>query len=141
MVNGHAEPYGMTPERLERSGYATELSSMVENVRWLHDAGFRILAGGDFGHQWTRHGTYAAELQRYVELVGLTPTEAIHTATCNTGPLVGLKTGKVVEGYLADLCIVRGDPTADIGVLLDASRRVAVMKDGVFGYVNPKTYP
>ena len=28
------------------------------------------LAGGDFGHQWTRHGTYAAELQRYVELVG-----------------------------------------------------------------------
>ena len=27
MVNGHAEPWGMTPERLERSGYERELRS------------------------------------------------------------------------------------------------------------------
>lgn len=141
MVNGHAEPWGMTPERLERSGYKHELASMVESLRRLHDAGIRILAGGDFGHQWTHHGTYAAELQRYVEQVGLTPAEAIHTATRNTGPLVGLKTGQVAEGYLADLCIVRGDPTADIGVLLDPTARLAVMKDGAFGYLNAEIYP
>ena len=51
----------------------------------LRAAGIRILAGGDFGHQWTHHGTYAAELQRYVELVDMTPVEAIHTATRNMG--------------------------------------------------------
>ncbi len=141
MVNGDAEPWGMTPERLERSGYERELRASSRACSKLHGAGIRILAGGDFGHQWTHHGTYAAELQRYVELVGMTPVEAIHTATRNTGPLVGLETGQVKEGYLADLLMVRGDPTTDIGVLLDPARRLAVMKDGAFAYVNPEIYP
>jgi imidazolonepropionase-like amidohydrolase len=141
MVNGHAEPWGMTPDRLERSGYERELHALVESLRRLHAAGIRLLAGGDFGHQWTHHGTYAAELQRYVELLGLTPVEAIHTATRNTGPLVGLDTGQVRDGYLADLFILRGDPTTDIGVLQESSSRLAVMKDGAFAYVNSETFP
>ncbi len=137
MVNGHANPWGMTPDRLERSGYQKELDGLIGGLRKLHAAGIRILAGGDFGHQWTHHGTYAAELQRYVELLGLTPVEAIHTATRNTAPLVGLQTGQVREGYLADLLIVDGDPTDDITLLLSPERRRSVMKDGVFAYVNP----
>jgi imidazolonepropionase-like amidohydrolase len=141
MVNGHAEPWGMTPDRLERSGYERELQCLVESLRRLHAAGIRLLAGGDFGHQWTHHGTYAAELQRYVELLGLTPVEAIHTATRNTGPLVGLDTGQVRDGYLADLFIFRGDPTTDIGVLQQSSSRLAVMKDGAFAYVNSEYFP
>jgi imidazolonepropionase-like amidohydrolase len=141
VVHGHAEPWGMTPERLARSGYENELAHLVESLRRLHGAGIRLLAGGDFGHQWTHHGTYAAELQRYVELLDMTPVEAIHTATRNTGPLVGLDTGQVCEGYLADLLIVRGDPTTDVGVLLDPSRRLAVLKDGVFAYVNSEIFP
>ena len=100
-------------------------------------AGIRIVAGGDFGHQWTRHGTYAAELQRYVELVGMTPSAAIQTATRNMGPLVGLPLGCVAERQLADLLIVDGDPTRDIRLLQDASRRRAVMKNGAIAYVNP----
>jgi imidazolonepropionase-like amidohydrolase len=141
MVNGHSEPWGMTPERLEGSGYERELRAMVESLQKLRAAGIAILAGGDFGHQWTHHGTYAAELVRYVELVGMTPVEAIHTATRNIGPLVGLETGKVQEGYLADLFMVRGDPTTDLSVLLDPARRIAVMKDGAFAYVNAEIYP
>lgn len=141
MVHGHAEPWGMTPDRLERSGYSNELESMVESLRKLHASGVQILAGGDFGHQWTHHGTYAAELQRYVELVEMTPVEAIHTATHNTGPLLGLEVGQVREGYLADLFIVDGDPTEDITILQRPERRRAVIKDGAFAYVNPHRYP
>jgi len=141
MVNGHAEPWGMTPERLARSGYERELAAMIESLQKLVASGVRILAGGDFGHQWTHHGTYANELVRYVEQVGMTPVQAIHTATRNTGPLVGLDTGQVVAGYLADLLVVRGDPTTDVGLLLDPARRVCVMKDGVFAYVNAEIYP
>ncbi len=141
MVHGHAEPWGMTPDRLERSGYSNELESMVESLRKLHASGVQILAGGDFGHQWTHHGTYAAELQRYVELVEMTPVEAIHTATRNTGPLLGLEVGQVREGYLADLFIVDGDPTEDITILQRPERRRAVIKDGAFAYVNPHRYP
>ena len=39
--------------------------------------------------------------------------------------------GTVAPGKLADLLIVDGDPSADIGVLADASRINAVLKAGV----------
>jgi imidazolonepropionase-like amidohydrolase len=137
MVNGHAEPWGITANQVAASGYPRELESQVEGLRRMLSAGIRIVAGGDFGHQWTRHGSYAAELQRYVELLGMTPTAAILTATANLGPLVGLPLGRVAAGHLADLLIVDGDPTRDITLLQRAELRRAVVKDGSFVYVNP----
>lgn len=137
MVNGHAEPWGISANQVAAFGYPRELESQVQGLERLVSAGVRIVAGGDFGHQWTRHGTYAAELQRYVELVGMTPTAALLTATRNMGPLVQLPLGQVAEGYLADLLIIDADPSQDISVLQDASKRRAVMKHGRFVYVNP----
>jgi cytosine/adenosine deaminase-related metal-dependent hydrolase len=40
--------------------------------------------------------------------------------------------GHVREGYLADLLLIDGDPLADITVLQDKARILAVMKDGEF---------
>jgi imidazolonepropionase-like amidohydrolase len=137
VVQGHAEPWGITAEQVEASGYPRELEAQVEGLARLRDAGVPIVAGGDFGHQWTHHGTYAAELQRYVELVGMTPVEAIHTATRNVGPLVGLDWGEVRPGALADLLVVDGDPTVDVAVLQDPARRVAVLKDGAVAHLDP----
>lgn len=137
MVNGYAEPWGMSANQVAAFGYPHELESQVQGLKRMVSAGVRIVAGGDFGHQWTRHGSYAAELQRYVELVGMTPTAALLTATRNMGPLVDLPLGQVAEGYLADLLIVDADPSRDITVLQDAQKRRAVMKDGRFVYVNP----
>jgi imidazolonepropionase-like amidohydrolase len=141
MVHGHAEPYGMTAERIDASGYREEFRAQVEGLGRLRDAGVKIVSGGDFGHQWTRHGTYAAELQRYVELAGMTPVEAIHTATRDMGPAAGIEAGQVAEGFLADLLIVDGDPSADVTVLQNPRLRRAVLKDGRFAYVNPELYP
>jgi imidazolonepropionase-like amidohydrolase len=141
MVNGHANPWGLTPDRLERSGYKRELDGLIEGIRKIHAAGVKILAGGDFGHQWTRHGTYAVEMQRYVELLEISPVEAIHTATRNVESLVSLRVGRIAEGYLADVLVVDGDPTDDITILQDPQRRRAVMKDGEFAYVNPHLFP
>jgi imidazolonepropionase-like amidohydrolase len=141
MVNGHAQPWGMTAEKIAASGYDRELEAQIDGLRKLRAVGIRIVSGGDFGHQWTHHGTYAAELQRYVELIDLSPIEALHTATRNAGPLVGLATGQVRAGYLADLLVVDGDPTEDITVLQDPSRRRAVMKGGTFGYVSSERFP
>src|SRR5258708_7931169 len=141
MVSGHAEQWGITPEQIDASGYRDEFRAQVDGLRRLRASGIRIVAGGDFGHQWTHHGTYAAELQRYVELGGMTPVEAIHTATRNLGPAAGLDTGQVREGFLADLLVVDGDPTADVTVLQQPQLRRAVIKDGQFAYVNPEIYP
>ena len=141
MVSGHAEPYGMGADRIEASGYRDELAAQVVGMQGLVEAGVPILAGGDFGHQWTRHGTYAAELQRYVELVGMAPVAAIHTATRNLGPAIGLDIGQVRTGALADLLVVDGDSTTDIAVLQDPERRRLVLKGGALAHVNPRLYP
>jgi len=141
MVHGAARPYGISDEKIDASGYRQEYASQIEGMRRLRDAGVKFVSGGDFGHQWTHHGTYARELQRYVDQVGMTPAEAIHTATRNVGQAAGLGTGQVAEGYLADLLIVDGDPAADITVVQDPARRRAVLKDGAFAYVNPGLYP
>lgn len=141
MVSGHAEPWGITPEKIDASGYREEYRAQIEGLHTLRAAGIRLLAGGDFGHQWTRHGSYAAELQRYVELLDMTPTEAIHTATRNMGPAVGLDIGQVVPGFLADLQVVDGDPSVDITVLQQPHRRRAVLKGGSFAWVSPEVYP
>ncbi len=130
MVEGRAEPHGITRARVEEAHYPEELAAQVEGIRRLHAGGVRIVAGGDFGHQWTRHGTYAAELVAYVELAGLTPGEALLTATANAGPLVGERLGRVAPGHLADLVVLDGDPTADVAVLLDHERIGAVVVGG-----------
>jgi imidazolonepropionase-like amidohydrolase len=131
VVEGAAEPYGISRERVTDALYPEELQASIDGYHKLQSNGVRLVAGGDFGHQWTRHGTYAAELAAYVELVGFSPLEALLTATAHAGPLVGERLGRIEEGYLADLVVVDGDPTADIRVLLDPDRVGTVVKGGV----------
>ena len=40
--------------------------------------------------------------------------------------------GQVKPGYLADILLVDGDPVANIRILQDRKRILAVMKDGEF---------
>jgi imidazolonepropionase-like amidohydrolase len=40
--------------------------------------------------------------------------------------------GQIRAGFLADLILVDGKPLADVKVLLDRDRILAVMKDGAF---------
>ena len=131
MVDGQAEPHGITRDHIEAARYPEELRAQVDGIRKLHSNGVRLVAGGDFGHQWTQHGTYAAELLAYVELADLTPLEALLTATANAGPLVGERLGRIEPGYAADLLVLDGDPTEDVAVLLEHERIGGVIKAGV----------
>ncbi len=130
MVEGDAAPYGISRESVERARYPEELQASIDSLRKLHSNGVRIVAGGDFGHQWTKHGTYAAELASYVELLGFSPLDALLTATANAGPVVGERLGRIEPGYLADLVVLDGDPTTDVRLLLDPARVGPVVKGG-----------
>lgn len=73
--------------------------------------------------------------QRAVELLvesGLSPVEAIQVATLNGARSLGreAEVGSIAVGKLADLIIVRGDPTRDITAIRDVR---LVFKEGV-GY-------
>src|SRR5205823_12739093 len=89
--------------------------------------------GAGYGFAWTPHGDYAKELTFFVRHVGLTPLEVITCATKTGAEIMGRgdEFGTVEAGKLADLLVVEADVLADISVLEDRSRFVAVMQGGV----------
>jgi imidazolonepropionase-like amidohydrolase len=96
-------------------------------------AGGRLGMGGDYGFAWNRHGDYAKELTFFVRHVAFTPMETITCATKTGAEIMGRSDefGTVQAGKLADLLIVDGDVVADIAILEDRSRFIAVMQAGV----------
>jgi len=96
----------------------------------LKRRGVRVLIGGDYGFPFNPHGRNARDIEHFVRYFGFTPVEALSAATLLGGELMGLEVGQVREGYLADLLLVDGDPTADVAILQDRARLTMIMKDG-----------
>jgi imidazolonepropionase-like amidohydrolase len=130
----HASQWGLTKDVTTKMGYHRELEAAVESMKAMRKRGIRILPGGDYGFAWTPHGTNAKDLEYFVKYVGMSTMEALLSATAWGGPM--MRMGKVIgyirEGYLADILLIDGDPLADITVLQDKARILAVMKDGEF---------
>jgi imidazolonepropionase-like amidohydrolase len=78
---------------------------------------------------FTGFGENARELQTFVK-AGMTPAQALTTATVNGARLLGKEKelGDVAPGYYADIVAIEGDPLADVDVLVAGVRWV--MKDG-----------
>lgn len=135
----HAGEYGITPEVARGMGYFRELEAAIETMKALRRRDVRILPGGDYGFAWTPHGTNAKDLEYFVRQVGMSPMEALLSATAWGAPMMKMKgqIGEVREGFLADLLLVDGDPLEDIAVLQDKRRILAVMKDGSFHRAPP----
>jgi imidazolonepropionase-like amidohydrolase len=93
-------------------------------------AGVKLLIGDDYGAFSLTHGRYREELPLYVDEVGIPALDVIRWATKHGGEAMGLDTGLVEPGKLADLIVVDGDPIADISVLGDPARLLAVLKGG-----------
>ena len=115
-------------------GYQDEWDNALESLRAMHKRGIRVLPGGDYGFAFTPHGQNARDLEFFVKYLGMTPMEAIRSTTMYGGQIMmrGHELGLIKEGYLADLLLIDGDPLAQIAVLRDPKRILAVMKDGVF---------
>jgi len=133
MLN-EAEAWGITKAKATAMGYQTEWDAALESLRAMHKRGIRILPGGDYGFAFTPHGNNARDLEFFVKYLGFTPMEAIRSATLYGGQIMmrGHELGAVKEGHLADLLLVDGDPLANLAILRDPKRLLAVMKDGVF---------
>jgi hypothetical protein len=100
-------------EGLTRDDYRRSFAKMVELVEKLHQAGVRIVAGTD---------GYGLELVRELELyqqAGLTNAEALQTATIIPARMTGMadRTGSIARGKTADIILVDGDVSKDLGNL------------------------
>ncbi|TXS93840.1 amidohydrolase family protein [Parahaliea maris] len=106
-----------------REQFRESYAKLVELVGKLHQAGVPIVAGTD---------GQGIELVREIEIyeqAGMSKAAALQTATINPARLVGIddRTGSITVGKEADLLLVDGDVSAELGAL----RRVhTVISDG-----------
>jgi imidazolonepropionase-like amidohydrolase len=99
----------------------------LETARKAFKAGVKFAMGSDA--IYTMFGENTRELGWFVK-AGMTPEQALRTATTNAAELLGHPTelGAVAPGYFADLVAVEGDPLSNIDVAIKNVRWV--MKSG-----------
>ena len=111
-------------------GYAERLAALQKeqfaSVRLAKEAGVAIACGSDA--VYTMHGENGWEIV-WLTKAGLSPTEALRSATTVNASLLGLEKeiGRIAPGYAADLVAVPGDPTKNIEAVLHPT---FVMKGG-----------
>jgi imidazolonepropionase-like amidohydrolase len=129
-----AEPWGTTHAKAVEMGYQIEWDAALQSLSAMHKRGIRVLPGGDYGFAFTPHGQNARDLEFFVKYLGFTPAQALRSATQLGGQLMMRPNdlGLVKEGYLADLLLIDGDPLANLSILRQPDRILAVMKDGEF---------
>ncbi|HEY2357378.1 MAG TPA: amidohydrolase family protein [Phenylobacterium sp.] len=121
-----AHPEDLNPSTAQKA--LTVVPYMLKNLHNAYAAGVKIAFGTDtFG--MSSHGENAQEFALLVG-AGLSPMEAIQTATWNAADLIGdtNDVGSVQPGRYADIIAVTGDPLQDVKVL---EKVQFVMKGGV----------
>jgi imidazolonepropionase-like amidohydrolase len=121
----HRKEFGYTDE--QAAALDAFRAKNIETARRAFKAGVPFAMGSDA--VFTGFGENARELGWYVK-IGMTPAQALATATTNGALLLGKEKelGAVAPGYYADIVAVDGDPLADIGVVTDKVKWV--MKGG-----------
>jgi imidazolonepropionase-like amidohydrolase len=109
------------------AGLNAYIGKNLETARRAHKAGVKFAMGSDA--VFTMFGQNTRELAWFVK-AGMTPAEALQTATTNAAVLLGMpdQLGAIAPGYFADIVAVEGDPLSDIQVAIDKVRWV--MKGG-----------
>lgn len=112
-------------DRLGKGVYTPQVEAKVRETlsevgkagRAARAAGVAIVFGTDSAVY--EHGRNAQEFALMVDLIGMSPAEAIASATTGAARLLDLEgqIGRIAPGYSADLIAVTGDPLRDVRVL------------------------
>lgn len=96
--------------------------------------GVKILLGSDvFGDPDLPYGRgNIGEIKLLVDILGMTPLEAITSGTKYGAEACGLgeKLGTIEKGKLANILVLKEDPTDDIDILLDNQNIKYIIKEG-----------
>jgi Tol biopolymer transport system component len=103
-----------------RGGAAAGPGASGRMVMDTMHAGAKIIAGTDEPNGFDLHG----ELETYV-MAGMTPYEALKTATVNAADALDLDAGSIEPGRLADIVIVEGNPLENIASAHKVKRVIA----------------
>ncbi len=105
-------------------------SALEKLVKRLNDEGVGLLAGTDIACEGGIPGfSLHEELKLMVEQAGLTPIEALRTATINPAQYFGLlKNGQIKENFIADLILIEKNPLESISNTMTIN---TVIRNGV----------
>lgn len=107
---------------------ARDAARAVENVRRLHAAEVRIVAGTDAPNPGTAHGVSMHGELRLLARTGLSNARVLAAATSVAADAFAIPDrGRIAVGHRADLLLVRGDLETDVSNSLDI---VAIWKNG-----------
>jgi len=123
-----------------REVFRAEITESAGALRAAFDAGVPLLTGSESGFSLTPYGDWHyRELQVFVEDLGMTPLQAINSATEQGARALKLEgeLGCIAPGYLADILIFNGEPEKTITELGEQERFRYIIKDG--GVVNTET--
>jgi imidazolonepropionase-like amidohydrolase len=126
------------PPQLDMTHMKQDATVVLQHQRKLMPElkrrGVRLLPGGDYGFPFNPTGRNARDLELFVRYLEFTPIEALVAATKLGGQIMGMESelGLIKPGYLADLLLVKGDPTKNIAILQDKANLLAIMKGGIF---------
>ena len=111
-----------------------EIEAAQAGLARAYKAGVPLIAGSESGWSPVPFGQWhGREMELFVDLLGLTPVQAIHANTLAATrllPRYGHKVGKLEAGRLADVLVVPGDPTRDIRILQKPSLFDWIFKGG-----------
>lgn len=119
----------------------------LEAMARAHEAGVRIAMGTDVLLTGREHpaawGNHGRELPLMAEF-GMSPLEALEAATANGPDTLGERaprSGRLLEGYDADVIAVAGDPATDPTVLADTESVTHVWQAGELVHRHAATMP
>ncbi len=120
----------LPPWALEKAARVVE--DAARSLEACRAAGVRLGLGTDL--LGILHGSETNELLLRTELGSALETLVSATAINAEIMMLGDEIGRVAPGLLADLLVVDGDPTVDIGLLANGERLVLVMRGGVVAH-------
>ena len=103
-----------SPKALEAG--RRDFSKCLELVAAMHRAGVPMLAGTDTGDPYVLPGFALHDELALLVRAGMTPLEAIQSATLNPARFLGLEAthGTIQKGKIADLILLNANPLIDI---------------------------
>ena len=108
--------------------FRREIIDSAIMLRRLHAAGVPILCGTEGGFSLTPLGEWQhREIEIFVRDLGLPPLQAIRAATFDAARAIRMEgeVGEIAAGKLADLIVVRGDPSQACSSTRKSSRVAA----------------